>query len=190
MSRWEPNTRERLMRVAVEAFLERGYESVTVAEITERAGLTKRTFFRHYADKREVLFAGQEILSRLFSDTIAAAPAEATPIEAIAAALTATGEVFGPERREWARKVREVVAGHPDLQERELLKRATLTAAMAGALRDRGVPDPAASLAAEIGGLAFTTGFTRWVSPDNERGFGELSREALAELVSATASLA
>ena len=190
MSRWEPNTHERLMRAAVEAFLDRGYESVTVAEITERAGLTKRTFFRHYADKREVLFAGQEILTRLFSDSIAAAPPEATPIEAIGAALDATGEVFGPERREWARKVKVVIAGHSDLRERELLKRAKLTAAMAGALRERGVGEPAASLAAEVGGLAFSTGFARWVEPSNERGFGELSRAALAELVAATASLA
>ncbi len=189
MSRWEPNTRERLMRAAVAEFLDRGYESVTVAEITERAGLTKRTFFRHYADKREVLFAGQDILSRLFSGSIASAPAEATPVEAISAALTAIGEVFGPERREWARKVQVVVAGHSDLRERELLKRAKLRAAMAEALRERGVGEPAASLAAEIGGLAFTTGFQRWVEPSNERGFGELCREALAELVAATALL-
>src|SRR5206468_12417027 len=102
MSRWEPNARERLVRAAVESFLDRGYDNVTVAEITERAGLTKRTFFRHFADKREVLFAGQEPLSRMFAEAIAGAPGSATPIEAIAAALEAPSAVFGPDRREWA----------------------------------------------------------------------------------------
>jgi AcrR family transcriptional regulator len=189
MSRWEPNARERLVGAAVESFAERGYDTVTVAEITERAGLTKRTFFRHFADKREVLFAGQDILSRMFTEAIAAAPAEATPIETVAAALTATEAAFGPERREQARKIQQVVAEHSDLRERSLLKHAKLTAAMAGALRERGVADPAASLAAEIGGLAFTTGFARWVEPANERAFAEVVGEALDELVAATAQL-
>ncbi|WP_103337641.1 TetR/AcrR family transcriptional regulator [Amycolatopsis sp. CA-126428] len=189
MSRWEPNTRERLLDAALDLFGERGYDSVTVAEITERAGLTKRTFFRHFSDKREVLFAGQELLSRIFAEAIAAAPASATPMEAIAAALTAATAPFGPQRRERARQVRAVVAGHRDLHERELLKLATLRAAMADALRARGVPDPTARLAAEIGGLAFSTGFARWVAPDNEREFAELVREALAELLAATTTL-
>ncbi|MEV6445412.1 helix-turn-helix domain-containing protein [Amycolatopsis sp. NPDC051716] len=189
MSRWEPNTRERLLDAALDLFGERGYDSVTVAEITERAGLTKRTFFRHFSDKREVLFAGQELLSRIFAEAIAAAPAPATPMEAIAAALEAATTPFGPQRRERARQVQAVVAGHRDLHERELLKLATLRAAMADALRARGVPDPTARLAAEIGGLAFSTGFARWVAPGNEREFAELVREALAELLAATTTL-
>ncbi|WP_329056322.1 TetR/AcrR family transcriptional regulator [Amycolatopsis sp. NBC_01488] len=189
MSRWEPNARERLVRVAVESFFERGYDDVTVAEITERAGLTKRTFFRHFADKREVLFAGQDILSRIFTEAIAAAPPSATPIEAVAAALAATEAAFDADRRASARKIQQVVAGHADLHERELLKRAKLRSAMADALRTRGVPDPTANLAAEIGGMAFTTAFARWVAPANEQGFGELAREALSELVEAAAAL-
>ncbi|MEU0532926.1 TetR/AcrR family transcriptional regulator [Amycolatopsis tolypomycina] len=190
MSRWEPNTRERLLDAALDLFGERGYDSVTVAEIAERAGLTKRTFFRHFADKREVLFAGQEIMSRLLSDAIAAAPASATPIEAVAAALTAATQPLGPHRRERARQIRAVVAGHTDLRERELLKLATLRAAMAEALRARGTPPPTASLAAEIGGLAFSTGFIRWVEPDSEREFAPLVLEALDELMAATTTLA
>ncbi len=189
MSRWEPNTRERLLDAALDLFGERGYDSVTVAEITERAGLTKRTFFRHFSDKREVLFAGQEILSRIFAEAIADAPSSASPAEAVAAALTAAAAAMGPQRRERARQVRAVVAGHTDLRERELLKLATLRAAMAGALRARGVPDPTASLAAEIGGLAFSTGFARWVEAGSEREFTELVREALAELLAATSTL-
>ncbi|WP_410596788.1 TetR/AcrR family transcriptional regulator [Amycolatopsis sp. lyj-23] len=188
MSRWEPNTRVRLLDAALDLFGERGYDSVTVAEIAERAGLTKRTFFRHFADKREVLFAGQEVLSRLFADAITNAPASATPMEAVAAALTAATAPIA-ERRERSRQVQSVVAGHTDLRERELLKLATLRAAMAGALRDRGVADPTATLAAEIGGLAFSTGFARWVAPGSERQFAELVREALDELVAATATL-
>ncbi|OXM62743.1 TetR/AcrR family transcriptional regulator [Amycolatopsis vastitatis] len=189
MSRWEPNTRVRLLDAALDLFGGRGYDSVTVAEIAERAGLTKRTFFRHFTDKREVLFAGQEALSRIFAEAITAVPASASPMEAVAAALAAAAAPFGPQRRERAKQVQAVVAGHSDLRERELLKHATLTAAMAGALRERGVPAPAASLAAEIGGLAFTTGFARWIEPGNEREFAELAREALDELVAATATL-
>ncbi|WP_410672864.1 TetR/AcrR family transcriptional regulator [Amycolatopsis sp. cmx-4-68] len=189
MSRWEPNARERLLRAAVESFAERGYDTVTVAEITERAGLTKRTFFRHFADKREVLFVGQDILSRMFTEAIAAAPAEATPVEAVTAALMATEPAFEPDRRAQARKIQQVIAKHSELRERSLLKHAKLTATMAEALRARGIPDPAASLAAEIGGLAFTTGFARWVEPANEREFTEVVREALDELVAATTQL-
>ncbi|MDQ7807232.1 helix-turn-helix domain-containing protein [Amycolatopsis sp. A133] len=189
MSRWEPNARERLLDAALDLFGERGYDSVTVAEIAERAGLTKRTFFRHFTDKREVLFAGQEPLSRIFAETIADAPASATPIEAVAAALAAATAALGPQRRERARQVRTVVAGHTDLRERELLKLATLRAAMAGALRERGVPDPAATLAAEIGGLAFSTAFSRWVAPANDQDFPTLTAESLAELMAATATL-
>ena len=189
MGRWEPNARERLLHAAVELFVDRGYDDVTVAEITERAGLTKRTFFRHFADKREVLFAGQDVLSRMFAEAIAGAPADATPIDAVVAALAAAEVAFGPQRRDQARQLKAVIANHTELRERELLKRATLNAAMAGALRERGVPEPTASLAAEIGGLAFTTAFARWVAPDAERGFAELTRQALDELVAAAAQL-
>ncbi|MET8846927.1 helix-turn-helix domain-containing protein [Amycolatopsis sp. NPDC004625] len=191
MSRWEPNTRERLLDAALELFGERGYDSVTVAEIAERAGLTKRTFFRHFTDKREVLFAGQEFLSRVFADAIAAAPGSASPAAAVGRALAAAAAAagFGPERQARGRRIRAVVADHPDLHERELLKRATLNAAMAGALRERGVPDPAAGLAAEIGGLAFSTAFRRWTEPGNEREFATLAAEALEELLAATAAL-
>lgn len=189
MSRWEPNTRERLLDAALELFGERGYDSVTVAEIAERAGLTKRTFFRHFTDKREVLFAGQEFLSRVFADAIAAAPEAASPAAMVGRALAAAAAGFGPERQARGRRIRAVVADHSDLHERELLKRATLNAAMAGALRERGVPDPAARLAAEIGGLAFSTAFRRWTEPGNEQEFAALAAEALAELLAATATL-
>lgn len=190
MSRWQPNARERLVRAALELFLERGYDSVTVAEIAERAGLTKRTFFRHLADKREVLFLGEDVLSRLMADAITGAPPSATPIDAIAAALEAAATAFPPERRDIALQRQAVIARNTDLQERESAKRATLAAAMADALRERGVRDPTASLAAELGSLAFRTTFSRWADPTSEQQFAELARETLQELRAATATLA
>lgn len=189
MSRWESDARGRLEKATLELFLERGYEGATVAEIAERAGLTKRTFFRHFADKREVLFAGQDMLLRLFATAIASAPTDAKPIDAIGAALEAASAMFPPERRALARQRQAVIAANSELREREMLKRASLAAAMVGALRERGVTDPTASLAAELGGLAFRTAFASWIDPDNPKEFDWLAREALRELQAATASL-
>lgn len=190
MARWEPNAQERLTQAALELFAEQGYDRTTVAEITERAGLTKRTFFRHFADKREVLFLGQDLLARLFTDAIAAAPDAASPVEAMTAALEASAAAFGPERREFAAQRQSVIAAHDDLRERELLKLARLTASVADALRARGVPDPTASVVAELGCLAFSTAFERWVEPSCRAEFADLARTAMAELRAVAASLA
>src|SRR5215469_14619637 len=101
MARWEPNARERLALAALELFAERGYENTTVTDIAQRAGLTKSTFFRHFQDKREVLF-GDGTLNGLVAGAIAAAPPTATPLEAVAHALDAVGrEVFTQARREF-----------------------------------------------------------------------------------------
>ncbi|MEV0718290.1 helix-turn-helix domain-containing protein [Asanoa sp. NPDC050611] len=189
MARWEPNARERLQNSALELFLEQGYEGTTAAQIAERAGLAKSTFFRHFTDKREVLFGGQELLHDLFVDAIAAAPASATPLEAAGATLAAAATVFGPERRTWARRRQTVVEQNSELQERELLKLAGLTAATADALRTRGVPDPTAGLAAEIGALAFRQAFARWIAPPNQRDFADLAQEQLRELSAALPTL-
>ncbi len=190
MARWEPNAQERLTLAALELFVDQGYDKTTVAEITERAGLTKRTFFRHFADKREVLFAGQDVLLKLFTEAIATAPATASPLEAVLAALEAAGETaFTAERHEFARKRQSVVEANDSLRERELLKAAKLTSAMAEALRARRVPDLTARLAAEVGNVAFVTAFARWVTPSNRRGFATLAREAVEELRKAAASL-
>ncbi|MGW4792841.1 TetR/AcrR family transcriptional regulator [Nonomuraea sp. NPDC004297] len=189
MGRWQPNARERLEHAALELFVERGYESTTAAEIAERAGLAKSTFFRHFTDKREVLFGGQDALNGLFADAIAGAPAGATPVEALGAALAAMVEIFVAERHAWAHRRQAVVMGNSDLRERELLKLAALTEAMADALRRRGVPDPAASLAAELGCLAFRNAYTRWADPANDRHFADVARQELDDLMAATATL-
>jgi AcrR family transcriptional regulator len=189
MPRWEPNALERLHSAAVELFAERGYDNTTAAEIAERAGLAKSTFFRHFPDKREALFLGQDAFNDLLAGAITAAPRGATPMAAVGAALDAAATVFGPERHTSARQRQTIINAHTELRERELLKRAALTEALAGALRGRGVPDPAASLAAQFGDLALAMAYSRWLDPANESGLGELARQALDELRKATAVL-
>jgi AcrR family transcriptional regulator len=189
MGRWEPDARQRLVRAALELFSEQGYDNTTVAQIAERAGLTKSTFFRHFPDKREVLFVGQDTLCQLFADGIAAAPSSAPPLEAVAAALDAAAVAFTPDRREFGPQRRAVIAGNTELQERDALKHASFAADMTEALQERGVPGPTASLAAELGVLAFKGAYARWADPTNQQEFGELARHSLQELQAASAAL-
>lgn len=186
MSRWQPNARGRLEQAALDLYRERGFDQTTVAEIAERAGLTERTFFRYFADKREVLFWGQGALQDIYVSTIASAPDSAAPIEAVAAALEAAAPVFR-DRHELARQRQAVIAANPGLQERELLKRASLASAMADALRKRGVAEPAASLAAEAGIIAFKTAYARWVGEPEDQDLPTLIRDCLDQLKVLTA---
>ncbi len=186
MGRWEPDARGRLEQAALELYGERGFEQTTVAEIAERAGLTERTFFRHFADKREVLFWGAGALQELLVSTVASAPDSAAPIDAVAAALEAAGALL-QERREYARQRQAVIAANAELQERELIKLASLAAALADALRRRGVSEPAASLTAEAGIAVFKIAFERWVDETNQRDLPQLIRESLDELKAVTA---
>ncbi|MCK2218794.1 TetR/AcrR family transcriptional regulator [Actinomadura sp. ATCC 31491] len=187
MGRWEPNARGRLEEAALELFGERGYEQTTVAEIARRAGLTERTFFRHFADKREVLFGGSTLLHERLTEAVAAAPEPVAPMAAIAAALDVAGVIL-QERRERARRRQAVVLAHAELRERELIKLASLSAALAGALRERGVPEPAASLAAEAGMAVFRVAFERWADdPACDADLREVMRATMTELRSVTA---
>ncbi len=186
MGRWEPNARGRLEQAALELYVERGFEQTTVAEIAQRAGLTERTFFRHFADKREVLFQGAASLQELLVNAVAGTPASSAPIDAIAAALEAAGAVLG-ERRESARQRQTVIAANAELRERELIKLASLATALAGALRARGVRDPTAGLAAEAGIAVFKIAFERWVDESNQHDLPLLMRESLDELRAVTA---
>jgi AcrR family transcriptional regulator len=182
MARWEPNARERLERAALALFVEHGYDATTVAEIADRAGLTKSTFFRHFADKREVLFGGQDMLTQLFGDAIRAAPPSATTADCLAAALESAAVAFTPDRHDLAPQRRAVIAANSELQERELLKRARFASAMAGALRARGAGDVAARLAAEVGVLAFSAAYARWAAPENRQPFIQIAHAALRDL--------
>lgn len=189
MGRWEPDAAPRLMRAALELFVEKGYDHTTVVEIAERAGVTKSTFFRHFRDKREVLFGG-ETFGRLIADGIAQAPPGATPLDAVAAGLDAVGrEAFTPETRQLSRRRRAVIAANTELQERDALKRARLSVVVTEALRARGVPDPEARLVTQLGLLALGIAYERWSESGDGREFGQVAREALSELLAASASL-
>jgi AcrR family transcriptional regulator len=161
MARWEPDSRGRLAQAALDLYGERGFERTTVAEIAARAGVTERTFFRHFADKREVLFGGREELEQALAAAVAQAPADATPLDAVAAALAAMAGVL-EDRRPFARKRQQVIAATPELQERELRKLLTLSALLDAALRERGVAAPEATVAAETGLALFRLAFERW----------------------------
>jgi AcrR family transcriptional regulator len=186
MVRWTPDSRGRLEQSALALYGERGFENTTVAQIAARAGLTERTFFRHFADKREVLFGGAGALQDLLVSTVAHAPKSAVPIDAVAAALDAAAAAL-EERREYARQRQAVIGANAELRERELIKLATLASAIADALRGRGVTDPAASLTAEAGIAVFKIAFERWIHETNQRDFTQLIHESLAELKAVTA---
>jgi AcrR family transcriptional regulator len=179
VGRWQPDARGRIQQAAFELYGERGYDATTVAEIAGRAGLTKRTFFRYFADKREVLFWGSADLQQLIVSAVAAAPAEATPLDAVAAGLDAAAGMF-VDRREHSARRQRIIAAHPELQERERIKLASLAAAVAHALRGRGVGDPAAILAAEAGVAVFRVAFERWVESSGE--LAQIMRDSLDEL--------
>ncbi|WP_039628864.1 TetR/AcrR family transcriptional regulator [Streptomyces sp. 769] len=168
MGRWEPGARERLVVAACDLFTEQGYDATTVAQIAERAGVTKSTFFRHFPDKRELLVAGQETLSRLLTEGIAEAPGRATPLEAVAAGLERASSAMGPVNRELAPRLKAAVAASAELQERDALKTVSLAAAMTAALVARGLSDPTAALASELGVLAFKRGFAEWSEGDRD----------------------
>ncbi|HET9171947.1 MAG TPA: TetR family transcriptional regulator [Actinospica sp.] len=189
MSRWKPDAGGRLLKAAIELFAEQGYEATTVAEIAERAGLTKRTFFRYFSDKREVLFGGAQELEERWLGGIATAPADAEPLEAVRAGFGPLAEMFA-ERHEFASLRARIIVANPDLQERELIKLHRLTGVIEEALVRRGIAEHAAALAAQAGVSVFHVAFGRWVRQEDPDSFGTLLDESLAELRSVTAPTA
>ena len=181
MGRWEPNARGRLAQAALTLYAAQGFEQTTAAEIARLAGLTERTFFRHFADKREVLFYGADSLRDVLVRAVAEAPPAAGPMDAVGGALYVVGEMV-QENPEFARLRNTIVSANAELRERELSKHAELAAAMAGALRDRGIPEPAASLAAETGLAVYRVAFARWIADPGQRDLPEILRESVAEL--------
>jgi AcrR family transcriptional regulator len=181
MSRWEPNARGRLEQAAMELYRERGFDQTTVEEIAARAGLTERTFFRYFADKREVLFWGSASLQEFLVERLASAPDLTTPIDAVAGAFEALAESF-EERRDFARQRHALIATHAELQERELIKLASLASAIAAALLRRGLADPAATLTAETGVAIFKIAFEHWVNDAKRRDLAHHVRQSLDAL--------
>jgi AcrR family transcriptional regulator len=186
MGRWQPDARGRLLQAAFALYGERGFEQTTVAQIAERAGLTERTFFRHFADKREVLFAGADALQELLVSTVAQAPASLAPIDAASAGLQAAGALI-QEGGALAQQRQAIIVASAELRERELIKLASLASALAEALRARGVEEPAASLAAEAGIGVFKVAFERWVQDTDRQDLAQLIRASLDELKAVTA---
>jgi AcrR family transcriptional regulator len=183
MARWKPDARGRLEEAALELFQARGYERTTVEEIAARAGLTERTFFRYFADKREVLFSGGKMLEKGIVGRIASAPAQAAPLEVVAAAFAAAGaEIEELRALHYVRARHALVSKHAELQERELIKLASLAAAATKALRARGISEPTASLAAEAGIAVFKIGFERWLEEEEPRDLPGHIRAAVAAL--------
>lgn len=192
MPRWKPDARQRLTLAALDLFSERGFDETTVAEIAERAGLTRSTFFRHFADKREILTAGQQILSRLLAEGIADAPEGSSPLDAVGIGLDRASGVMTDFNRELGPRLNAVIEANQELRAREAMKSSGMAAVMAEALRKRGVPEAAAQVSAELGVLAFGTGYRRWADTERAEDAGELishTRAAFAELRAAAASL-
>ena len=185
MARWEPDSRGRLEQAALALYSERGFENTTVAEIAERAGLTERTFFRHYADKREVLFGGGNELQDRMVNAVGDAPASAAPMDAAGAGLQAAAEML-QQRRPFAQQRQRIIASSAELRERELIKLDSLASAVTDALRRRGVAEPAASLTGEVAIAVFRSAFGRWVDEGNDRDLPAIMRESLDELAAVT----
>jgi AcrR family transcriptional regulator len=186
MGRWEADARGRLEQAALALYGERGFEQTTVADIARRAGVTERTFFRYFADKREVLFLGAGTLRDYLVGAVVSAPDSAAPIDLVVAALKTAGALL-QERRETAQQRQAVIAANAELQERELIKLASLASALSDALRRRGVKEPAASLAAETGITVFRIAFERWINASEPSDFPQVIEEALGELKAVTA---
>jgi AcrR family transcriptional regulator len=189
VSRWAPNARERLEDAALNLFVENGYEETTVAQIADRAGLNRATFFRHFADKREVLFGGEDVLADLFADGIRVAPEGATLTECLQAALAAVEVVMTPHRRAAAARRVLVLGANSELQERGLLKHARIAKSITAALRERGTDELTARLAAETGMLAFSVAFERWMKAGDDEPFLPFADAALSDLQARAAEL-
>lgn len=181
MARWRPDGEGRLRDAALDLFAERGFDETTVANIAERAGLTARTFFNHFADKRDVLFAGSARLQAEMEGALDAAPSSASAIDAVMAALAAGAAVVSHDRTYSSRR-REVILANVQLLERELLKLETLTTALTEGLRHRGVADDDARLAAEVGITVFKVAFDLWATGSDDADMPTVMGEVLARL--------
>ena len=188
MGRWEPDSRGRLQEAALALYAEQGFDQTTAAQIAERAGVTERTFFRHFADKREVLFAGSDLLKQRIVAAVADAPGTDDALEAVARGLFSSASMVAEFRRDLARQRCVVISAHGELRERELAKFAEYARAVADVLVQRGVGELRATLAAESGMTVLRVALDRWASGDDERGLLVIVKDALDVLRVVTGS--
>lgn len=182
MGRWQPDSRGRLQEAALALYSERGFDQTTAIQIADRAGLTERTFFRHFADKREVLFGGSALLKERIVTAVAGAPAKDGCFDAVARGLDAAATLLGEARRDLACQRQAVIAANPELHERELAKLADYAAAVAATLRARGISELQAILAAEASMTVLRVAIQRWASGENDRNLADVVSDAVAEL--------
>lgn len=183
MGRWEPDARGRLEEAAAELYAERGFDDATVADVAGRAGLTERTFFRHFADKRDVLFAGSGSFQEAFIQPVIDAPPSSSPVEAVVAGMSSAGSLLQANRSpEFARRRARIIAANRELRERELMKFATLASALSEVLQQRGLTEPAARVLSEVATSLFRVAFERWIDESNQHGLTELISESLDQL--------
>jgi AcrR family transcriptional regulator len=183
MGRWQPDSRGRLQEAALALYSERGFDQTTAAQIAVQAGLTERTFFRHFADKREVLFGGSAHLQERLVTGVAGAPESDGPLDAVACGLDAAAAMLGEFRRDLSRQRQAVIEANPELRERERTKLGDYAAAIAAALRARGVSEPQATLAAEVGMTVLRVALQRWANDgDDGPDLASVMRDSVAEL--------
>ncbi|MEH3142741.1 MAG: helix-turn-helix domain containing protein [Mycobacterium kyogaense] len=189
MARWEPGTAERLQDAALGLFAARGYEQTTAGDIAEAVGLTERTFFRHFTDKREVLFGGQQAFTDAFLAGLADAPDDASATDLAMRALRSSAAFFDDDRRSHSRLRQSVIDDNPALQEREALKLAYLGRTLADELRARGIEPLAADVAAHLAVMAFGIAFAQWISEGEERSFTDVTTDVVREVGAVAAQL-
>ena len=186
VARWDPGAEERLKRAALELYLERGYDNVTVTHIAERAGLTRRSYFRYFPDKREVLFAGSERLPPALAKAVLEADPDAAPLAAVLDALARVGAQL-VEHLDGATERRAVIDASPELLERERTKAAAITEAIRDALQQRQVDPGTAGLVAQLATVACDNAFRRWIGAKGDASFGSCLDAVTDELRAALA---
>ena len=167
MSRWEPDARGRLLRAAIELFSERGYEATTAAQIATHANLTKTTLFRHFADKREILFQGQDILVVGATEGVLEAPEDSSPMELLRAGIASLCAAHSEDLRDVGRLLDPLLAKTPELQERATFKRSAISDALQQALHSRLADIRQAGLLADLGVRAYYEGYAAWMLADD-----------------------
>ncbi|WP_433574970.1 TetR/AcrR family transcriptional regulator [Nocardia brasiliensis] len=188
MGRWVPDSQGRLIAAALELFVAHGFDQTTVADIAARAGVTQRTFYRQFTDKREVLFWGQERLTATLVAALDAVPENVTPLDAVVEAIAAAAEFFG-DQTAGPRMRHQVITANAELRERELLKMAMLADALTQALGRRGVAPATAELAARTAVAVFEVAFTRWIQETPARQFAQVVDEVYLELQGLTSTV-
>lgn len=183
MARWEPGAAARLREAALRLFAEQGFDATTATEIATTAGLNERTFFRHFGDKREVLFHGQEAYLATFLEGIESAPDGAGLPDLVAAALRSASVGFPDSRRADSRRRQAIIAATPALQERDRHKTAVLAERLAAALRGRGVAEPAATLAGESAATVFAVSFAQWLAAGERRPLADIADDTWATML-------